>query len=466
MRQFPKILVLVLLISLIGSTLLFLHSTSDYQNVGTLLHSQTNVLSHELQDEPTAKIEEGYIVHTSHCQIPDVDLWHPSILQYVRNNSPSLACSRIATKPPLTYTEDEMLYINKTNSPFYNGSLLFCEYVEIFRPPNNDFKFDLGHKRVVFTENVLVKKEFIKVYCYSTNNTLMYQNLHAFTPTKPLLRHMKDNLSLRHKRRGYLEQLNVLMVGLDSVSRLNFHRQFPKTLKILRSNLKAYEMYGYNKVRDNTFINLTPMFLGKYVEETDWNETNNEPFDKYKFAWKRFADAGYHTLFAEDAPSIAIWNFEKEGFHHPPADYYLRPFSLAMASTSSMWTNYKHCFGGRLETDITLEYVYNFIKSRQRAPHFAFTFLTRPTYDSVNQNTDQSHAQFLESMIRCEFCTNIIKLSLDCWRTQSSFTSVITVLDGETSYPLTSANLKKDFLPCLYLSLIGSLESILRLHKT
>lgn len=49
------------------------------------------------------------------------------------------------------------------------------------------------------------------------------------------------------------------------------------------------------------------------MEETDWNETNNEPFDKYKFAWKRFADAGYHTLFAEDAPSIAIWNFEKEG---------------------------------------------------------------------------------------------------------------------------------------------------------
>lgn len=53
-----------------------------------------------------------------------------------------------------------------------------------------------------------------------------------------------------------------MMIGLDSVSRLNFHRQFPTTYKILRERLAAYEMYGYNKVRDNTFVNLVPMFLG------------------------------------------------------------------------------------------------------------------------------------------------------------------------------------------------------------
>lgn len=53
------------------------------------------------------------------------------------------------------------------------------------------------------------------------------------------------------------------MVGVDSVSRLNFHRQFPKTVAILKDKLKSYEMYGYNKVRDNTFINLVPMFLGE-----------------------------------------------------------------------------------------------------------------------------------------------------------------------------------------------------------
>lgn len=57
------------------------------------------------------------------------------------------------------------------------------------------------------------------------------------------------------------------------------------------------------------FVNLT----GKYVEETGWNETSTAEFDKHQYAWKRYAACGYHTLFAEDAPEIAIWNFEKPG---------------------------------------------------------------------------------------------------------------------------------------------------------
>jgi len=56
-------------------------------------------------------------------------------------------------------------------------------------------------------------------------------------------------------------------------------------------------------------------FTGKYVEETDWTEitAGNTTFDDYPYSWKNFASAGYHTLFAEDAPQIAIWNFEKPG---------------------------------------------------------------------------------------------------------------------------------------------------------
>lgn len=53
--------------------------------------------------------------------------------------------------------------------------------------------------------------------------------------------------------------------------------------------------------------------VGKYAEETDWNETSTGDFDKHSYAWKRFANSGYYTLFAEDAPKIAIWNFEKPG---------------------------------------------------------------------------------------------------------------------------------------------------------
>ena len=38
------------------------------------------------------------------------------------------------------------------------------------------------------------------------------------------------------------------MVGVDSVSRLNFMRQMPTTRKFLLDELNAIEMLGYNKV--------------------------------------------------------------------------------------------------------------------------------------------------------------------------------------------------------------------------
>ena len=37
---------------------------------------------------------------------------------------------------------------------------------------------------------------------------------------------------------------NVFLIGIDSVSRNNFHRQFKKTEKLLREELEAVELFG------------------------------------------------------------------------------------------------------------------------------------------------------------------------------------------------------------------------------
>lgn len=59
---------------------------------------------------------------------------------------------------------------------------------------------------------------------------------------------------------------SILVVGIDSTSRINFRRNMFKTQKVLQS-LGAVEMFGYTKVGENTFPNFCPMFLGYSAED-------------------------------------------------------------------------------------------------------------------------------------------------------------------------------------------------------
>ena len=91
----------------------------------------------------------------------------------------------------------------------------------------------------------------------------------------PLIPQLKRNNS-----KGADESLpNVLVVGIDSVSRLNFERHFPLAKHFITKH-DFYSMYGYNKVGDNTFPNLTPLLIAHYVEDI-WNETEKRHFDYF-----------------------------------------------------------------------------------------------------------------------------------------------------------------------------------------
>lgn len=59
-----------------------------------------------------------------------------------------------------------------------------------------------------------------------------------------------------------------MVVGLDSVSRLNFMRQLPKAYRLLTDNLDATVLIGFNKVGHNTFPNVVPMLTGRPLLET------------------------------------------------------------------------------------------------------------------------------------------------------------------------------------------------------
>jgi hypothetical protein len=62
------------------------------------------------------------------------------------------------------------------------------------------------------------------------------------------------------------EYLSILMLGVDSISHINMMRYMTKTRSYLLNEMSAIELVGYNKVADNTFVNIVPMTAGNYVD--------------------------------------------------------------------------------------------------------------------------------------------------------------------------------------------------------
>ena len=48
--------------------------------------------------------------------------------------------------------------------------------------------------------------------------------------------------------------------------------------------------------------------------------------DHFPFIWNDYENLGYVTMYQEDDPSIAIFNYYKNGFRYSPTTFYGRPF--------------------------------------------------------------------------------------------------------------------------------------------
>ncbi|CAD5122366.1 unnamed protein product [Dimorphilus gyrociliatus] len=278
-----------------------------------------------------------------------------------------------------------------------------CVYQAIYRQEKSDNAYYFGEKVNIFQDDVQLtpEYEYIRVSCQSLpERDQLYFNFHALIHVNNTLEQMLDS-----KYRDYTgESVNIIMIGIDSVSRSNMIRQMPLTRKVLKSEIGAVELLGYNKVGENTLVNLVPMLHGKFVEEL-----GDVQFDNVPFIWRMFNDFGYRTSFAEDHPKISIFNFRREGFDDPPANYYLRPLALAMEDQESIWTK-RHCVGSLLETERVLDYQYRFLRTFRQKPFFSFSFITRMTHDDVNLagNVDKSYATFLSKLKREGFLENAV----------------------------------------------------------
>lgn len=205
--------------------------------------------------------------------------------------------------------------------------------------------------------------------------------------------------SYRHSR------LNVLILGLDTTSQMNFLRAMPKSNNFLTQNLSAILLKGYTKVGENTLPNAIPLLTGKSLEEFKLDcvdkhlEPENVHLDKCQLIWKLFAENGFRTAFSEDDASTGLFNlYWPNAFVAPPTDYYLRPYSILMHDQNVNRNGY--CHGATLSFEKLLENMKTIadVFAEETPSYFHFTWSSKLSHDNFNnlQWGDEPLLKFLE----------------------------------------------------------------------
>lgn len=183
------------------------------------------------------------------------------------------------------------------------------------------------------------------------------------------------------------DKFNVLFIGIDSISRLNFIRSMPTTYDYLKRN-EWIEMKIFNKVGDNTLPNLVAILTGhneSYVQE-NCSPKLRGGLEKCKYLWNDFDEANYVTAYAEDSMEITTFNFYNKGFSKQPTDYYFRPFALAAeknlpTTRDKPW--YIQCLGHRHYADYIYNYGVDFAEKFKNQPHFGFFWTNSFSHDNI-----------------------------------------------------------------------------------
>ncbi|XP_012274673.1 uncharacterized protein LOC105696632 isoform X2 [Orussus abietinus] len=390
------------MIFLLASLIAINSFTSGQSNVSH--YENSTIHDSYVQAKPhftASRAKSGFLVRNRGCTMPALDPFDPFVQPYVHKENP-IVCELDGKRTPLFESNVSSIYVNpQTRDQYYDKSeKINCCWRTFWRADNEDNGVKYNSYCENFTAETLpIMKEFIKIECKSKGKT--YRDYHAFLPRKSAVEERCRNAKSPDPD---TRRLSILVIGLDSVSRLNFHRMMPKTISALRS-LEALEMLGYNKVADNTYPNLVPVLSGFSVQEFHkicWGTDKISPsmhFDKCPLIWQNFSSAGYRTIFAEDACSMTTFNYLKPGFKDQPTDYYLRPYCVA--SETDIGRNHKLnanlCLGTRMNFESLLSYARKVATEFSNDAYFAFIWQASLTHDYFNfpQLGDATYHDFL-----------------------------------------------------------------------
>lgn len=208
------------------------------------------------------------------------------------------------------------------------------------------------------------------------------------------------------------KKLNVLVLGVDAVSRVMFHRLMQPTFRKLQRmyGQNMFELTAFNKVGANSAPNQIPMLTGKRFRHEE-HLNNGEYFDDFgSFIWDNFSAAGYTTFFAEEQMRYGLFNYpSRNGFRDIPTDYWPRPLTIPRDQWRRKLRDYSGCMGDEHVSTTLLRYWIEVAKV-STSPTFSYIWLSEATHDSRTgaKTADLIVSQFLTDFERAGLHENTI----------------------------------------------------------
>ena len=334
---FKKILILVIIISVISlyiSSFKKIFDSNDYSSGWKddgIIHDQD--INQEKYNDLNFK--------NTYCQKPDIAFADAIARKFMDEKKSFGECTDIENFVTLIQNEASREFQIKLNITIIlkkyniNENELLCKinlFDKIYNVSEsenylnfiNETKFDKSSNYA----NVITNHGFYNLSCFkikNKTNVLIYEDTYIVFP-----RNMSKLIDDKNVFKGFFsteteeqnitfldkknheklaqQKMNVLLIGIDSMSYPHFQRSMPKTFNYLKNELKNNIVYSsINKVGENTLPNIFALLAGVSYEgfESDSTKVNaerkkydnldNKFADKYPFIFHEYENAGYIT---------------------------------------------------------------------------------------------------------------------------------------------------------------------------
>ncbi|KAK6979641.1 hypothetical protein BgiMline_020627 [Biomphalaria glabrata] len=266
-----------------------------------------------------------------------------------------------------------------------------CDLFPVLK--ESDFKVVEGEPLKNFKNGTRITHDFFRVAC-TADDGAKYHNWHAG------IRHDEDILEQKASVKVKGLDVDVIMIGLDSTSRLAWQRHLPLTRDYFVNVLNGIEMEGYNILGDGTPAAIMPILIGKREEELHEARRGYpgaKSVDDFPWIWKEFKQAGYVTAWGEDDAHLGTFQYRLLGFNDQPTDHYYRYFSLAIEPHYGDFQQY--CMGSRPRHAVIQDYMRELFFLYPKKRKWSFTFQSELSHQD-NNKLSQMDDDFYEHLKR------------------------------------------------------------------